>query len=334
MKSENKELVSIINLCYNTGARILVTLESIKNQTYHHFEVIVVDDCSEDDSVLLVKEWIACNTELKITLIEHKKNKGIPAALNDAIQYCKGKYIASIGDDRWEPRFLERLLPILRESGDEVALVYSKLISFDVANNKDGDELNPFQVVADSGFAFSTKLFQPQGNNTYYLGNPWLKEMLLTSNIVVANATLIKKDILIAQGGYDEKYVIEDYPLWLKLSSSFSFIYVDEVLGSFMRYPTNYSTQFNFKMKLSVMQLFINSYDKTFSRETLFRIQNRVVTNLVALYQYSFRHRNLKLAISVSKSAIQFLRWPASSTYNYFTYKIKNKISSSRSKND
>lgn len=326
------EIVSIINMCYNTGARILITLDTIKNQTYRNFEIIIVDDCSIDNSVQLIKEWIASNTQIKTTLIEHKRNMGIPAGLNDAIQYCKGKYIATLGDDRWEPQFLEKLMPILETSGDEVALIYSKLISYDVANKKYGDELNPFRVVADSGFACSENLFKPVSNKVYKLSNPWLNEMLLISNIVVSNATIIKKNILIAQGGFDERYVIEDYPLWLKLSSSFSFIYVDEALGNFMRYPTNFSTQYNFEMKLSVMKMFINSYDKTFSRETLVGIQNRIVTNLVELYQFSFHHKDFRLAKNVTRSAIQFLGWPSLATYKYFLYKIKKKISFSKSK--
>lgn len=312
-------------MCYNTGERVLITLNSIKNQTYKDFQVVIVDDCSIDNSVELIEDWISSNPQLDVILIQQHQNLGITKVLNDALKYCKGKYIATIGDDQWYPNFLERLVPILETSNEKVALIYSKLISYDVANSKYGDILDPSQTVTFSGYNNSKNLFQRISGNVYLLSYPWLKEMLLYSNIIVANATMIKKDILISQGGFDERYEIEDYALWLKLSSSFSFIYVDEVLGNFMRYPTNFSTHNNYKMKLSVMRMFINSYENSLSKKTLLIVQNRIVTNIIELYKFAFLNRDQQLAKTVTKETIRFLKWPSYVTYKYIFSKLLKK---------
>jgi len=214
----------------------------------------------------------------------------------------------------------------LEVSAEKVALIYSKLVSYDVTLNKYGDVLDPFETMKFCGYENSKNLFQAITKNVYLLNYPWLKEMLLYSNIIVANATIIKKDILISQGGFDERYEIEDYPLWLKLSTSFSFIYVDEILGDFMRYPTNFSTHNNYKMKLSVMRMFINSYENSFSKKTLLIVQNRIVTNIIDLYKFALRKRDQQLVKTVTKETVKFLKWPSYVTYKYIFTKILKKV--------
>ena len=72
----NMPLVSFVVTSYNYEKFILQTLDSIINQSYKNYEIIVVDDCSSDDSVSVVERFIVANQDKRITLIKHEKNLG------------------------------------------------------------------------------------------------------------------------------------------------------------------------------------------------------------------------------------------------------------------
>lgn len=96
---------SIVVPCYNSTATILETLQSVLAQTYHDFEIIVVDDGSLDDGAEKVAQLAA--GEARLTLIR-QSNGGVSRARNTAIERARGKLIAFLdADDWWDPRFLE-----------------------------------------------------------------------------------------------------------------------------------------------------------------------------------------------------------------------------------
>ena len=74
-------LVTFIVTSYNYEKYILKTLESIKAQTYKNFEIIVVDDCSSDNSCEIIEDFISDNQDLKITLIKNETNQGQLASM-------------------------------------------------------------------------------------------------------------------------------------------------------------------------------------------------------------------------------------------------------------
>lgn len=92
-------LVSFIVTSYNYEKYIVKTLESIKNQTYKNFEIIIVDDCSTDASCKVVEDFISDNQDLKITLIKHKSNMGQLAAMVTGMKASKGQFISFIDSD-------------------------------------------------------------------------------------------------------------------------------------------------------------------------------------------------------------------------------------------
>ena len=79
-------LVSFIVTSYNYEKFISRTLESIKNQTYKEFEIIIVDDCSSDNSAGVIERFIADNQDLRIILLRHDKNKGQLAAFQTGLR--------------------------------------------------------------------------------------------------------------------------------------------------------------------------------------------------------------------------------------------------------
>ena len=319
--------ISIINLCFNTGSRIMATLDSIKNQTFKKIEIIIVDDGSIDNSIELISNWIENNSSIKTRLIENKKNIGIIRSLNKALKYCEGEYISMIGDDIWYPNLLEREINILLKSNENIALIYSKCNCYDVVNKKNLDDLNPKTNLNIIGYSHTDKLFkQTENTNVYQLQNPWLNEILLKSNLVIGFNCIIKKNILIEKGGFDENYQIEDYPLWLKLSSSYEFLFLDEIHGCYMRYSKNFSTNNNYEIDYAVLTMLVNSYNKKYKLDILFDLQNRILTIIIDLYKYSNKQKNSKIRRAVLFKLFKFLNWPNLVTYKYFFKKFTRKI--------
>lgn len=92
-------LVSFVVTSYNYEKYILKTLESIKNQTYKNFEIIVVDDCSCDKSVEIIESFISENQDLRITLIKNDKNSGQLFSMLRGLKEAKGQFVSFIDSD-------------------------------------------------------------------------------------------------------------------------------------------------------------------------------------------------------------------------------------------
>ena len=101
--------MSIITPAYNCGATISETIESVVQQTYSNWELLVVDDCSTDNTVEVVSTYAAVDRRVK--LIRLKKNSGSAVARNTAIQNAKGRFVALLdSDDLWKPHQLSFML--------------------------------------------------------------------------------------------------------------------------------------------------------------------------------------------------------------------------------
>ena len=113
-----KGLVSIITPMYKGAAFVGETIESVLNQTYANWEMIIVDDCSPDDGagINVVKSY----NDPRIKLIESKVNKGSSGARNIALREAKGQYIAFLdSDDLWLPKKLEKQISFMEDIGAE-----------------------------------------------------------------------------------------------------------------------------------------------------------------------------------------------------------------------
>ncbi|GAA0533774.1 glycosyltransferase family 2 protein [Chitinophaga japonensis] len=121
MSSANK-MVSIITPVYNGEKYIGRTIQSVVNQTYSDWELIIIDDCSTDATSKLVHE--ASEADRRIKLIKLKVNQGAAAARNAGIKASGGRFIAFLdGDDVWLPGKLETQLDFMLTN--EVSFTYS-----------------------------------------------------------------------------------------------------------------------------------------------------------------------------------------------------------------
>ncbi|MFW6271393.1 MAG: glycosyltransferase family 2 protein [Bacillota bacterium] len=111
----NKYLISIITPIYNSKEFISETIESVLSQSYNNWEIIIVDDCSTDNGVNIVKKYQKNNDRIK--LIELEKNSGAAIARNTAIKNANGRYIAFLdSDDLWHPDKLKKQIQFMQKN--------------------------------------------------------------------------------------------------------------------------------------------------------------------------------------------------------------------------
>lgn len=117
-------MVSIIVPVYHVEKYIVETMDCVRRQTYGDWELLLVEDCGEDDCVRLISGYIADTGDKRIRLIRQPSNMGAAAARNRGLEEAKGRYIAYLdADDLWVPEKLERELAFMQEK--EAAFAYT-----------------------------------------------------------------------------------------------------------------------------------------------------------------------------------------------------------------
>lgn len=208
--------VSVVMPCYNAAATLNETLESIQAQTYGDFEVVVVDDGSEDDTREILAGWAENDERFKPLYLEHG---GIIPALNAGIEACQGEYIARMdADDLMHPQRLENQAAHLDEYPG-VTLVSSLVEGFPKKKLREG-----FRIYIE-------------WLNTLVSHEDICREMFVESPICHPTV-MVRKKALVELGGYEERGWPEDYDLWLRMYlAGYRFAKVPEVLLSWREHP-------------------------------------------------------------------------------------------------
>ena len=111
-----RDLVSVIMPTYNCRRFIGRSIKSVQAQTYENWELIIVDDCSDDDTIGLVTKLL--EKDARIKLFKNESNSGAAVSRNTALCHAKGRWIAFLdSDDLWEPTKLERQILFMEEHG-------------------------------------------------------------------------------------------------------------------------------------------------------------------------------------------------------------------------
>jgi glycosyltransferase involved in cell wall biosynthesis len=204
------ELVSVVVPAFNAATTIYETIASALNQTHHNIEVIVADDGSTDQTKDIVASLIKRDARVRYI---YKTNGGVASARNFGIAEARGAFIATLdADDLWYPTKLTLQLERFQTSGSETALVYAWCCWIDDSGG----------IV---GYAPPTKL---EGSI--------FSQMCLGNVVISGSNALIKRDALIAAGGFDETLRsrggqgCEDWKLYLQIAEQHPIAMVPEYL--------------------------------------------------------------------------------------------------------
>ena len=202
----NKELVSIITPMYNSEKYIGQTIESVLNQTYKNWEMLIVDDCSNDNSPNIVKEYVQIDNRIKY--IRVNKNKGVSNARNTGLQQARGRFIAFLdSDDIWNNSKLEDQVQFMIKNDCTITFTSYELIDED--SNKLGKEVT---VTSEVRY------------------NDLLKGNILGCLTVMIDKSKIDFDIQMSGARH------EDYILWLSILKRGHIAYgIDKILAQYRK---------------------------------------------------------------------------------------------------
>lgn len=206
-------LVSIVVITYNSAKFVLETLESAKDQTYQHIELIISDDGSTDNTVELCNDWLTENSNrfVRSQLITTPVNTGIPANCNRGVKAARGEWLKLIaGDDVLMDTCIEENVKYIRKN-PEVKVLFSR-------SKKYNDEFTEENFVTDT--YVSSDFFILNTAEKQY------NRLLLGDVISTTPTSFIYMAELTEVGFFDERFkLIEDYPMWLKLTKNGSKFY-------------------------------------------------------------------------------------------------------------
>lgn len=141
-------LVSIITPNWNCGQFIAETIRSVQAQTYINWEMIIVDDCSTDESEKVVEPFL--NKDKRILFFSNAKNSGAAECRNYALRIAKGRWIAFLdSDDLWVPEKLERQLSFMVKN--DCKFSYTEYIEMDEVGYERGIRISGPKLVTRRG---------------------------------------------------------------------------------------------------------------------------------------------------------------------------------------
>lgn len=186
---------SIIMPAYNVEKYISDSINSVLNQTYPYFELIIIDDGSTDNTFGIIERF----TDTRIRVIR-QSNKGLGATRNVGIGLAKNDLIAFLdSDDIWHR---EKLANIISNVGDEnVGIYHSNVMEFK-------------QDISD---AIPNRYTEPiKLKNT--------RDIILVYDFVIVSSAVVPKHIMLEMGGFAEDlYGTEDWDLWIRIGQKYSF---------------------------------------------------------------------------------------------------------------
>lgn len=201
---KQKPMVSIVMPTYNRAHLIEKSIQSVLQQTYTNFELLIVDDGSIDNTEKVVQRCL----DPRIRYIKCSKNMGANVVRNIGIKAAKCEYIAfQDSDDEWLPNKLEKQMILMEKSDEKLGVVYTGFWRFE------GD---------DKSYTPSTRVTHVEGN---------ISQEILKENFVSTQTILVKKKCLEDVGLFDEKLPrLQDWELIIRLSKKYEFQYVKEGL--------------------------------------------------------------------------------------------------------
>ena len=142
------ELVSIIMPSYNTGKFIEKSIQSVVNQTYQNWELLIVDDCSSDNTDEVVKPFLS---DRRIHYYKNEKNSGAAVSRNKALREAKGRWIAFLdSDDLWLSEKLAKQISFMEKNGYHFS--YTNYAEINTEDKRNGVTVTGPKKITKTGF--------------------------------------------------------------------------------------------------------------------------------------------------------------------------------------
>lgn len=219
-------LVTIVALCHNHARFLRPALDSILAQTYLRLEVFLVDDGSTDDSVAVLREYAAAQPGWKTVFLP--ENIGNCAAFNQAFFQSQGEFVIDFAtDDILLPERVARQVARFQELDASYGMLYGNV----ALHTEAGEFQRLFHAPGKTG------ALQPAP------ASGWVFEDVLRRFFISAPSMMMRRETLLALGGYDASLAYEDFDFWVRASRDWQFSYQNEILTEKRLHPRSKSAQ-------------------------------------------------------------------------------------------
>jgi glycosyltransferase involved in cell wall biosynthesis len=210
-------LVSVVMLSYNHKCYINEAIESVLNQSFPDWELIIIDDASTDGSQQLIRDYA---DDSRVRLIFHESNKGIPASTIEGIDAVRGKYIAFLdSDDVWKFDKLNKQLVVLNKDDDLV--VWSE-----------GD------IIDENGTVLAEKFTEKHHAQSSKKSGD-IFNSLINSNLIFQSSFIIKADNFKKIRLNDGLKYLNDYQYVVDLATKYKYFFINESLAKYRIHSRN-----------------------------------------------------------------------------------------------
>lgn len=233
---------SIVIPVYNCERYIIDCIQSVLSQEFKDYEVIIIDDCSQDNTRIILSNFLKELNKTNFQLIHLDRNYTTAHVRNEGIIKAQGRYIAFLdADDIWYPLKLKSVYDYLQVNMDAIIVCHDLRV---VYKNKIIDTLScgPYE-------------------------EPMFNTLLFGGNRLALSASVVLKEAILKAGLFSEKVMhVEDYDLWLRLSRLYKIYFLKEVLGNYRITENGVSTNF-FKFSQSAIEVVEHYYKKYFKEK-------------------------------------------------------------------
>jgi glycosyltransferase involved in cell wall biosynthesis len=289
------ELVTVICSCYNHEKFVIESIKSVLNQSHKNIQLIVVDDCSIDDSVTVIENFITAFPQ--IIFIKNKTNLGLTKSFNNAVKSAKGSYLVDLAaDDLLLPDCIAVQLEAFNNSKlENLAIVYgnAEIIS------EEGNHIS-YNFKVDSNLKTINKINS---------GDLYIKIISL-EHIICSVSAMLKKTVFDDLKGYDERLSYEDLDYWIRVSRTYNIEFIDAILMQKRDLPNSLHSSFSipkningYSTYLILKKAFSLNQNKKEHRTLTKRVNNEFKFALRTM-NFPLAYKNILLRIQIGLKSI------------------------------
>ena len=248
-------VISIITPVYNSGKYVDATINSVLCQTYQNWELLLVDDCSTDNSFEIISNY--AQLDARIRVFRNISNSKAYETRNCALRNAKGSFIAFLdSDDIWHPSKLQVQLEFMKTNNYSFTYTaFARFVGSPIITDKIIDVVHKVSY-------------------NYLLGN----------SVIATSSVMIDKNIT----GYFEMQNVyyDDFVLWLELLKKVPHAYCLNEVFLYYRISVNSLSNNKFRSALKVYQIFVRNLDLNFFESHFYFLKWLVNTSLRHIFKY------------------------------------------------
>ncbi len=311
MNMLHQPLVSIGIPYYNAERYILETLESVKAQTYPSIELLLINDCSPDNSHAVVTDWVKQNNHFfsNIIVVENSENRGVAYSCRVLQKAAHGEFFTKLdADDTILPFKTTEQVTFLLANLD-VAMVYSNTLL-----------MRPDSSVLEENY-FEKQKFEAVKDNKGPGGQIFSE--LLAEDFIPASSVMIRKCVLDAVGGYDESLYIEDWDMWLRIARNNKIEFINRICSLYRVHPQSMMQKKESLMKVYGSLIVALLKHKNISKEYDKIIAKHIYTYSIGMYRFGkIDMPSLRINLSFNKNVRSLMYY----LFGLLNIKINQKV--------